>query len=102
MNNKENVIDIKIKKLPEGQMRTYTQKDMEVRLLTQHPELVQEVYMKSYLIESENDAASTLAKIFIDECLDIDTLESDAVRRERCKDEPPPLDDLWDRISEKV
>ncbi len=100
--NKENVIDIKIKKLVEGQMRKYTKKDMEVRLMTEHPELVREVFMKSYLIENEADAADCLAKIFIDECLDIDTLESDAVRKERCKDEPPPMDDLWDRISEKV
>ncbi len=100
--NKENVIDIKIKKMVEGQLRTHTQKDMEVKLLTQHPELIQEVYMKSYLIENEDEAAKTLAKIFIDECLDIETLESDAVRKERCKDEPPPMDDLWDRISEKV
>lgn len=102
MNNKENVIDIKIKKMPEGQMRQYTQKDMEVRLLTKHPALVQEVYMKSYLIDNEEDAATTLAKIFIDECLDIDTLESDDARKERIKDVPPEVDDLWDRISEKV
>ena len=100
--NNENVIDIKIKKLTEGQLRKYTKKDMEVRLMTNHPELVQTVYAKSYLIESEEAAATCLADIFIDECLDIDTLESDVARRERCKDEPPPLDDLWDRISEKV
>jgi hypothetical protein len=100
--NNDNIIDIKIKKMPEGQMRKYTVKDMEVRLLTNHTELVQEVYMKSYLIDDKTSAAQCLAKIFIDECLDIDTLESDALRKERQKNDIPPLDDLWDRISEKV
>jgi hypothetical protein len=102
MNNKENVIDIKIKKITDGQLRKYTQKDMEVRLRTNHPVLVQEVYMKSYLIENEDDAAQTLVKIFIDECLDIDTLESDEARKDRIKGVPVVVDDFWDRISEKV
>ena len=101
--NNENIIDIKIKKMAEGRMRSYTKQDMEVLLMTKHPELVQEVFMKSYLIDNEVDAAECLAKIFIEECLDIDTLESDADRKKRgASRQDPPLDDLWDRISEKV
>ena len=101
MNDENYSVDIVIRRIPEGCIRKYTKKDMETILLTQHPELIREVLIKSYLIDDEKSAARCLADVFIQECLDIDTLESDESRKSRQK-ELPPVDDLWDLISEKV
>jgi hypothetical protein len=97
------VIDIVIKKIPEGVFRKYTKEQMAVTLLLKHPELVEEVFQKSYFLDDDKEAANFLADCFIDEVLDIDTLESDEERKKRV---PPPRSEtdrgLWDMISEKV
>lgn len=96
-------IIIKLKRIPEGVFRKYTKEEMVLRLLQKHPELVKEVFDKSYFIDDEKEAAEFLVNCFINNSLDIDTLESD---EERKKHQPEDINDtnksLWDRISEKI
>ncbi len=94
-------IDIRIKRIPEGTFRKYTREVMSEHLLKNHPLLVEEVFDKSYFIDDLEDAAGFLADCFIDECLDLDTLETDAERTKRI---PKPVSngDLWDKISEEI
>lgn len=97
------VIDIKIKKIPKGNFRKYTKEQMVNTLLQDHPLLLDEVFDKSYFIEDVNEAADFLADAFIEEALDIDTLESDEERKKRIP--PDPADDnisLWDKLSEEM
>ena len=101
-NNNKSGIEVLVKKIPTGTMRKYTKTEMENIFLSKHPELLQEVVGKSYSINSVSQAASVFVSVFIDECLDIDTLESDEDRRKRIKESPTIVDDLWDLISEKV
>lgn len=99
----KSVIDIRIKRMTEGTFRKFTKEEMVEILIRDHPELINEVFDKSYFIDDLREAANFLTDAFIDESLDITTLESDAERKKRLP--PEPEDDnqsLWDKISENI